>query len=235
MRAFLLQIKADQYNGHDIISGVYQRDGFNIDFKYSDGFFETEPKQYNPHMATMSSNLANASTTVENGSDFSQGPKTIKDLLTLMGFEDLYASPAYTQGVSIDDVVDAFNLKDTLIGIAKNMLWDYISDYIDQIISDPLNIPSWVPHAPDIDYLINALKESLNENQKMQDIFKNYDGGVSKAVDDLLNFAGQGLKGFSSLDEILTFAYSIGDIYKNHATLQSICCLRTFDDWYVAQ
>ncbi|MBQ1535689.1 MAG: hypothetical protein IIZ62_03555, partial [Ruminococcus sp.] len=140
-----------------------------------------------------------------------------------------------TQGVSIDDVVEAFDLKDTLLGIAENMIWDYISDYIDQIISTPWDIPAWLPPAPDIDYLIDALKETLNDNQKMHDIFKNYDGGVSKAVDDLLNFAGQGLKGFSSLDEILTFAYSIGDIYKNHATLQSICWLRTFDDWYVAQ
>jgi len=530
--AAVTNIKADQYNGHDIISNVYQRDGFTIDFKYSDGFFETDPKEYNPHIATMSCNLANASTTVENGTDFSQGPKTIKDLLTLMGFEDLYASPAYTQeptpdtvacaigsknvktgqgtkkvvsitvrsanyekewasnvtigtkgeaegfakaadevtkevnqyledngltkdaedgnvvfwlsgfsrggatanltakrlidqfengkvyaytieapqggmaseergdrdytvihnivckddpvpfvaptdwgfkrygvdhfiynsdcwdsdhlqksvfvnnvadndgnvsvtdaridllkkeldkvagdrakdyypvtslnkkalkfdfsigwdwgptidwslgiendgtttprdvinkfimnlgtnisrekyvndglqdgarrimtflntqGVSIDDVVDAFNLKDTLLGVAKNMFLDYIKDYALQILEHPWSIPAWLPPAPDIDYLINALKESLNDNQKMHDIFKNYDGGVSQAIDDLLNFAAQGLKGFNSIDEILTFAYSISDIYKNHATLQSICWLRTFDDWYVAQ
>lgn len=527
----VMSIKEDQYNGHDIMSGVYQRDGFNIDFRYSDGFFETDPKQYDPHIATMSCNLANASTTVENGSDFSQGPKTIKDLLTLMGFEDLYASPAYTQeptpdsvacaigskdveteqgtkkvisitvrsanyekewasnvsigkegeaegfaaaanevtaevnqyledhglteeaengnvifwlsgfsrggatanltakrlidqfengkiyaytieapqggmaseersdrdytvihnivckddpvpfvaptdwgfkrygvdhfiynsdcwdsenlqksvfvnnvadndghvgvtderlellkkeidklagdraedyypvtslnlkeigfhyeisilppdfdwwlsidncgktdpkdvinkfimnlgtnitreqyvngglqdgarrimtflntqGVSIDDVVEAFDLKDTLSGIAENMIWDYISDYIDQIKRTPWDIPAWLPPAPDIDYLIDALKESLNDNQKMHEIFNNYEGGVGQAVDDLLNFAGQGLKGFSSLNEILTFAYSIGDIYKNHATLQSICWLRTFDGWYAAQ
>lgn len=532
--AVVAQIKADQYNGHDIISGVYQRDGFNIDFKYSDGFFETEPKQYNPHIATMSCNLANASTTVESGSDYSKGPKTIKDLLTLMGFEDLYASPAYTQeptpdtvacaigsktveteqgtkkvisitvrsanyekewasnvtigtegeaegfakaadqvtkevnqyledngltedaangnvvfwlsgfsrggatanltakrlidqyekdkvyaytieapqggmaseersdrdytvihnivckddpvpfvaptdwgfkrygvdhfiynsdcwdsdhlqksvfvnnladndgnasvsderiellkneldkvagdrakdyypvtalkckdigfhydidifppdidwwvsiddvgdtipkdvinkfvmnlgtgisrekyvnsglqdgarrimtflntqGVSIDKVIDAFDLKDTLLGVAKDAIWDYVCDYIDQIwdnILTPWKIPAWLPPAPDIDYLINALKETLNDNQKMHDIFKNYDGGVSQAVDDLLNFASQGLKGFDSIGEIITFAYSVGDIYKNHATLQSICWLRTFDDWYVAQ
>ena len=109
--AVVAQIKADQYNGHDIISGVYQRDGFNIDFKYSDGFFETEPKQYNPHIATMSCNLANASTTVESGSDYSKGPKTIKDLLTLMGFEDLYASPAYTQEPTPDTVACAIGSK----------------------------------------------------------------------------------------------------------------------------
>ena len=115
---------------------------------------------------------------------------------------------------------------------------DYITDYVQKIwdnILTPWNIPAWLPPAPDINYLINALKESLNDNQKMHDIFNNYDGGVSQAIDDLLNFAAQGLKGFSSLDEILTFAYSIGDIYKNHSTLQSICWLRTFDDWYVAQ
>ncbi|MBQ4247386.1 MAG: hypothetical protein II703_02230 [Ruminococcus sp.] len=140
-----------------------------------------------------------------------------------------------TQGVSIDDVVDAFNLKDTLLGVAKNMFLDYIKDYALQILEHPWSIPAWLPPAPDINYLINALKESLNDNQKIRDIFNNYDGGVSQAIDDLLNFAAQGLKGFNSIDEILTFAYSIGDIYKNHSTLQSICWLRTFDDWYVAQ
>ena len=74
------RIKADQYKGHDIISGEFEKDGFKVDFKYSDGFFETVPKEYDPHIAAMSCDLAYSSATVENGTDFSEGPKTIKDL-----------------------------------------------------------------------------------------------------------------------------------------------------------
>ena len=140
-----------------------------------------------------------------------------------------------THGVSIDNVIDAFNLKDTLLGVAKNMFLDYIKDYALQILEHPWSIPAWLPPAPDIDYLINALKESLNDNQKMHDIFKNYDGGVSQAIDDILKVAFHGLDGFSSVQDLLTFAYGVGSIYQNHCTLQSICWLRTFDDWYVAQ
>lgn len=101
------RIRADQYNGHDIISGEFERDGFKVDFKYSDGFFETTPKEYDPHIATMSCNLAYSSATVENGTDFSEDPKTIKDLLSQMGFEKLYASPAYTQEPTPDSVACA--------------------------------------------------------------------------------------------------------------------------------
>ena len=113
-------------------------------------------------------------------------------------------------------------------------LKDYVQQIWDNLIT-PWKIPGFFPPAPDIDYLINGLKETLNDNQKMHDIFSNYEGGVGQALDDLLNFVGHGLRGFDSIDEILTFAYSINDIYKNHSTLQSICWLRTFDDWYAAQ
>ena len=528
------RIKAEQYNGHDIMTGVYEKDGFKVDFKYSDGFFETETKQYDPHIATMSCNLAYSSTTVEKGSDYSQGPKTIKDLLSQMGFEDLYASPAYTQeptpdsvacaigsktfktkdgtkkvvsitvrsanyekewasnvslgkqgeaegfanaanqvtsevnkylednnmtedaangnvvfwlsgfsrggatanltakrlidqyqdkndkvyaytieapqggmaseersdrdytcihnvvckddpvpfvaptdwgfkrygvdhfiynenwdsdhlqksvfvnnvadndgtvgvsderldllkqqidkitgdrakdyypvtsldkkkldlsiktswyiwewdwsldivndgkttpkdvinhfvmnlgtdisreeyvdsgiqsaairmmtflntqGVHIDNIINAIDLKDTLIGVAKNMFTDYIENFWNQIIDNwynPFAWPVWNPPIPNVNDLITAFKESLNDNQKIHDIFNNYDGGVDKAVDDLLNVAFHGIKGFDSIDDILTFAFAINDIYKNHSTLQSVCWLRTYDNWYTA-
>ena len=102
------RIKADQYNGHDIIDGSYKFDGYTIDFKYSDGFFETSAKEYDPHMATMSCTMAYASTTViKKNYDFSEGPKNIKDTLTQMGFEDLYASEAYTQVPTPDTVACA--------------------------------------------------------------------------------------------------------------------------------
>lgn len=65
-------------------------------------------------------------------------------------------------------------------------------------------------------------------------MFTNYDGGVSAAVDDLLNVAYHGLKGFDSINDILTFSFAIKDICKNHSTLQSVCWLRTYDSWYTA-
>ncbi|MBQ2580642.1 MAG: hypothetical protein II574_03325, partial [Ruminococcus sp.] len=105
-------IKADQYNGHDITDGSYKFDGYTIDFKYSDGFFETDAKQYDPHMATMSCTMAYASTTViKKDYDFSEGPKNIKDVLSQMGFEDLYASEAYTQVPTPDTVACAIGSK----------------------------------------------------------------------------------------------------------------------------
>ena len=526
------RIKADQYNGHDIIDGSYKFDGYTIDFKYSDGFFETSAKEYDPHMATMSCTMAYASTTViKKDYDFSEGPKNIKDTLTQMGFEDLYASEAYTQvptpdtvacaigsktvktqngtkkvvsitvrsanyekewtsnvtlgkngeaegfaeaadqvtkevneylekhdltkgaedgdvvfwlsgfsrggatanltakrlidqfgngkvyaytieapqggvasaeladrdytcihnitckddpvpyvaptkwgfkrygvdhsiydetwdsenlrqsffgnnladndcfknvsddrlamvkaeidkvtgdkassyypikdldtksigfhwsynfpfdidwwltidnsgkcapsdiinkfmnnlsgnvsrsdyvdtgiqdaarhvmsflntnGVHLDDIVKAFDIKGTLIGIAENMLPEYIKQYIQQIwdnISSPWNIPGFLPPVPGIETLIGALKDALNSNQKIHDIFQNYEGGVSQAIDDVLKVAFHGLDGFSSVQELLTFAYGIGSIYQNHCTLQSICWLRTYDSFYPA-
>ena len=524
------RIKADQYNGHDIIDGSYKFDGYTIDFKYSDGFFETSAKEYDPHMATMSCTMAYASTTViKKDYDFSEGPKNIKDTLTQMGFEDLYASEAYTQvptpdtvacaigskdvktqngtkkvvsitvrsanyekewasnvtlgkdgeaegfakaadqvtkevnqyledhdmtkgaedgdvvfwlsgfsrggatanltakrlidqygdgkvyaytieapqggvasaersdrdytcihnitckddpvpyvaptewgfkrygvdhsiydenwdsenlqksffgnnladndcfknvsddrlamvkaeidkvtgskasdyypvasfdsktigfhyefdltppfihfwfsidnngkiapsdvinsfvhnlstnvsrsqyvdngiqdaaehvmsfintnGVHLKDITDAISIGDTIWNTIKDSIWDYAWDYAEQIVENPLDIPSWIPPVPSIDNLIDGVKAALNENQKIHDIFQNYEGGVSQAIDDLLKVAVHGLDGFSSVDDILTFAYSAGDIYQNHCTLQSICWLRTYDSFYPA-
>ena len=524
-------IKADQYNGHDITDGSYKFDGFTIDFKYSDGFFETAAKQYDPHMATMSCTMAYASTTViKTDYDFSEGPKNIKDVLSQMGFEDLYASEAYTQvptpdtvacaigsknvetnngtkkivaitvrsanyekewasnvtlgkdgeaegfakaadqvtkevnqyledhdmtkgaedgdvvfwlsgfsrggatanltakrlidqygdgkvyaytieapqggvasaersdrdytvihnitckddpvpyvaptewgfkrygvdhsiydenwdsenlqksffgnnladndcfkdvsyerlgmvkdeidkvtgskasdyypvasfdsktigfhyefdltppfihfwfsidnngkiapsnvinsfvhnlstnvsrsqyvdngiqdaaehvmsfintnGVHLKDITDAISIGDTIWSTIKDSIWDYAVDYAQQIVEHPLDIPSWLPPVPSADYLIDGLKDALNSNQKIHDIFQNYEGGVSQAIDDLLKVAVHGLDGFSSVDDILTFAYNAGDIYQNHCTLQSICWLRTYDSFYTAK
>ena len=524
-------IKADQYNGHDITDGSYKFDGFTIDFKYSDGFFETDAKQYDPHMATMSCTMAYASTTViKTDYDFSEGPKNIKDVLSQMGFEDLYASEAYTQvptpdtvacaigsknvetnngtkkivaitvrsanyekewasnvtlgkdgeaegfakaadqvtkevnqyledhdmtkgaedgdvvfwlsgfsrggatanltakrlidqygdgkvyaytieapqggvasaersdrdytcihnitckddpvpyvaptewgfkrygvdhsiydenwdsenlqksffgnnladndcfkdvsyerlgmvkdeidkvtgskasdyypvasfdsktigfhyefdltppfihfwfsidndgkiapsdvinsfvhnlstnvsrsqyvdngiqdaaehvmsfintnGVHLKDITDAISIGDTIWSTIKDSIWDYALDYAQQIVLHPLDIPSWLPPVPSADYLIDGLKDALNSNQKIHDIFQNYEGGVSQAIDDLLKVAVHGLDGFSSVDDILTFAYNAGDIYQNHCTLQSICWLRTYDSFYTAK
>ena len=68
------KIRDDQYRGHDILTGEFEREGYKVDFNYSDGFFETDPHQYDPHIATMSCNLAYSSATLVNGTDYSQQP-----------------------------------------------------------------------------------------------------------------------------------------------------------------
>ena len=55
------RIVREQYLGHDITPGSFTRKGTTINFKYSDGFFETDPKMYNPHMATTSAAMTKAS------------------------------------------------------------------------------------------------------------------------------------------------------------------------------
>ena len=71
------QIARDQYMGHDIIEGAYHRGTESYRFKYSDGFFETDAKEYNTHMATTSMAMTHASVTVKGNGDYSHGADSI--------------------------------------------------------------------------------------------------------------------------------------------------------------
>lgn len=93
-----------QFIGHDILDGTYDIDGFTVDFKYSDGFFENEPALYQHHMASASMALAHSSCTVINhitqqdGStvqDYSEGPSRLIGVMEQMGFENITASDSY--------------------------------------------------------------------------------------------------------------------------------------------
>ena len=92
------------YKGFDIIDGEYSSDEGSFPFKYSDGFFEVDPKYYSTHMATMSQALAHASVTkltnggTKNPDDaYRHAPDRLIDILSQIGFYDYnyYVIPDY--------------------------------------------------------------------------------------------------------------------------------------------
>lgn len=97
------------YNGFPII---HDFDDNDIEFRYSDGFFLTDPTEFDPHLATMSDIMANASSTyVENG-DWSNGGKTIMDLLEKCKFEFVEVSDTYLVKPTTDSIACAIGSKD---------------------------------------------------------------------------------------------------------------------------
>lgn len=83
------------YNGHEVISNSYKKDGSTIEYKYSDGYFEVDPRIYQPHMATTSTILTHASDTIVKDGDYSHGADRLVEVLTNMGYEDIYVSDSY--------------------------------------------------------------------------------------------------------------------------------------------
>ena len=100
------------YNGFEIKDISYICDGGqNIEFKYSDGLFLDNQFEYNPHLATASDAMAEASTThVENG-DWSHGSATIEEVLTKCGFENIEASSTYSVQPTADSIAYIFGSK----------------------------------------------------------------------------------------------------------------------------
>ena len=77
----------ENYNGFPIENGYLKRDDTSsILFRYSDGFFVTDPIKYDPHLATMSQVMALASGTYVKEDDYSEGPKYIESVLQQMKF-----------------------------------------------------------------------------------------------------------------------------------------------------
>lgn len=107
----IVMTAAAQYQGHDIIEGKYNKDNHDYDFKYSDGFFETAPKQYDTHMATASMAMAHASVTVINGDDYSHGADRITSVLEQEGFGDIFTTESYTEKPGTDTVACAIAKK----------------------------------------------------------------------------------------------------------------------------
>lgn len=82
------RIVREQYLGHDITPGSFTREGTTINFKYSDGFFETDPKMYNPHMATTSAAMTKASVNYATSKgNYTNAADCIKSVLKQEGFE----------------------------------------------------------------------------------------------------------------------------------------------------
>ncbi len=96
------------YNGHDIIDGTYSVDGGTYDFRYSDGFFEVDPKAYQTHMATMSMSLSHAASKMAFHGDYSVCPDEIKSILSQIGFENVYVSSSYLVKPTVDSVACVF-------------------------------------------------------------------------------------------------------------------------------
>jgi len=101
------------YHGKEIIEGSYKVDGSgSYSFKYSDGLFSTDPKEYNTHMATMSCAMAHAScTNVVNG-DYSKGAEDIESILTQIGFKDIFVNEDYKKKPTVDSVGCAIATKE---------------------------------------------------------------------------------------------------------------------------
>lgn len=101
----------EKYHEHAIIPGNYTRDGHTFDFKYSDGFFETDPLQYNTHMANTSMAMTHASVTVSNGTDYSHAADCITSVLDQEGFGDLSVSDTYLKKPETDTVASVIARK----------------------------------------------------------------------------------------------------------------------------
>ena len=103
------------YNGHEIKDGKYQHEGREFTFKYSDGFFEVDPVEYDAHLATMSTSMAHASCTEIGGNgDYSNGPKKVIDILKQADFDenDIYVSDSYRVKPTADSVACVIAAKD---------------------------------------------------------------------------------------------------------------------------
>ncbi len=95
----------ENYNGFPIENGYLKRDDTSsILFRYSDGFFVTDPIKYDPHLATMSQVMALASGTYVKEDDYSEGPKYIESVLQQMKFTFIESNQAYREKPTEDSV-----------------------------------------------------------------------------------------------------------------------------------
>ena len=108
-----VQTALPTYDVHPTVEGSFRCDsGYDLMFRYSDGLFEENPFGYNAHMATMSDILAEASTTYVKNGDYSNGAKSVKEVLEQCGFENREESESYTVKPTADSIACAFGSKD---------------------------------------------------------------------------------------------------------------------------
>lgn len=111
--------------GTKVIKGKYSNDA-TYDMYYSDGFFKTNPNDYQPHMATLACQLTHASTTYINGNDYSKGDKQIREALETIGFDSIYTTDTYTKKPTVDSIACAIAKKD--IKDVKDSKYKYAVD-----------------------------------------------------------------------------------------------------------
>lgn len=92
------------YKGHEILSGTYEVDGTVFPFKYSDGFFEVDPREYQTHMATTSTSLSHSATKEPRRGDYSVCYAETVSVLEQIGFGNIYVSNSYKVEPTVDSV-----------------------------------------------------------------------------------------------------------------------------------
>ena len=92
------------YKGHEILSGTYEVDGTVFPFKYSDGFFEVDPREYQTHMATTSTSLSHSATKEPRRGDYSVCYAETVSVLEQIGFGNIYVSDSYKVEPTVDSV-----------------------------------------------------------------------------------------------------------------------------------
>lgn len=125
----------DLYDGYSIIDGSFENDQkFKISFKYSDSLFSTDPFEYNPHMATLSVAMAEASATYQDendkteqcdyttigggvilnrwGNTYFHSAKRIASVLKQCKFQNIEVSESYTVKPTADSIACAFGTKE---------------------------------------------------------------------------------------------------------------------------
>ena len=114
------RIVREQYLGHDITPGSFTREGTTINFKYTDGFFETDPKMYNPHMATTSAAMTKASVNYATSKgNYTNAADCIKSVLKQEGFGDVFISDSYTKKPTTDSIACAIGKKEITLNNKK--------------------------------------------------------------------------------------------------------------------
>ena len=109
----------EKVSSDSVITGTFGK--YNIEYKYSDSFFAKDPKEYDPHMATMSMNLAFASTNYVKNGDYSNGAKNVKDILSNIGFgngenKEVFVNDGYTNKPTEDSIGCAIASKEINVG-----------------------------------------------------------------------------------------------------------------------
>ena len=106
-------------NGHVVIEGEYKN---NFNYLYCDSFFETDPNQYNEHIATASMAFVDAATThIGANKDYSDGAKNIKAVYKHVGLDDWYVADAYNKVPEADSIAFIIGSKDIKLNNKKTI------------------------------------------------------------------------------------------------------------------
>ena len=96
-----------RYKGHERRRAHYE----GMDYIYSDGVFEDDPKEYSPHLATLSAHLVNASDNYVKNGDYSDGAHTLVQAYNNIGLKNIYVNDGYKHKPTADSIGFAIGSK----------------------------------------------------------------------------------------------------------------------------